>query len=232
MNLKRITVVSDLMHEKAVVYGRLGKHEEALLIYANFLMDYDLAEKHCEEYYNEELNSQIFVTLFKAYTNPSLLKSFSSMEKVVKHASPKITEALKLLTRHPTQLDAVEAIQLLPAQTTLQKVWPALEAVMEATKNKATSIEIHLAVSQLSLEKADTMLRKLKSEKVVIDHNASCFICGKTIDSAFIRWKDGKLAHYSCHTKQNSPMGDYGRSDQGKPVLDRRISRIRTVSLL
>lgn len=220
------------MDEKAIVYGRLGRHEEALLIYANFLMDYDLAEKHCEKYYNERENSQIFVTLFKAYTNPSLLKSFSSMEKIVKHASPKITEALKLLTRHPTQLDPVEAIQLLPAQTPLQKVWPALEAVMEVIKNKATSIELHLAVSQLSLEKTDAHLKKLRAEKVVIDHNVNCFICTKSIDSAFVRWKDGKLAHYSCHTRPNNSAGDYGGSNQAQPLLERRVSRVRTISLL
>ncbi|KAE9556652.1 hypothetical protein FO519_000058 [Halicephalobus sp. NKZ332] len=221
----------EMMHEKAIVYGRLGRHEEALLIYANMLMDYDLAEKHCEKYYNEGQNSQIFVTLFKAYTNPSLLKSFSSMEKKVKHAPTKIAEALKLLTRHPTQLDPVEAIQLLPAQTPLQKVWPALEAVMEAIKNKATSIEIHLAVSQLALQKADGNLKKLKSEKVVIDYNVNCFICGKGIDSAFVRWKDGKLAHYSCHTKQNSSLAG-SKADQGrpKPEMDMGYAKIGLVS--
>ena len=127
-----------LMQERAIIYGRLGRHEEALLIYANVLMDSKLAEEHCEKYYNDK-NQGIYVILFKAYTNPTLLSTFSTIKRI-RYSHPKVPEALKLLTRHPTQIDPVQAIQLLPENTPLQQVWPALEAVMEAIKNKASSV--------------------------------------------------------------------------------------------
>uniref|UniRef100_A0A914XX23 CNH domain-containing protein n=1 Tax=Panagrolaimus superbus TaxID=310955 RepID=A0A914XX23_9BILA len=218
-----------LMQERAIIYGRLGRHEEALLIYANVLMDYELAEEHCEKYYNDK-NQDVFVILFKAYTNPTLLPSFSTIKRI-RYSHPKISEALNLLTRHPTQIDPVEALHLLPEITSLRKVWPALEAVMEAIKNKASALEIHVALTKLDVHKKQASLRKMKSEKVEIDYNVICFHCEKPIDSAFVKFKNGKLAHYSCHMRQS---GDTPSTPTvAAPIGEKRLSqRHRTVSLL
>ena len=68
----------------------------------------------------------------------------------------------------------------------------------------------------------------MRAEKVEIDYNVVCFHCEKQIDSAFVKFKDGRLAHYSCHMRQSdvpqSPAAIIG---------EKRLSqRHRTVSLL
>ena len=50
-----------LIEEKALVLGRLKRHEEALLIYTSFLMNFAAAEQHCERHYDPDdgINSQV-----------------------------------------------------------------------------------------------------------------------------------------------------------------------------
>jgi hypothetical protein len=39
------------LEEKAIIYGRLKRHEEALAIYSTVLMDFQAADRHCSHYY-------------------------------------------------------------------------------------------------------------------------------------------------------------------------------------
>ena len=93
-------------------------------------------------------------------------------------------------------------------------------------------LEIHVAVTKLATQQKEKILRKLKSEKVEMDYNVICVYCEKSIDSAFVKFKDGRLAHYSCHSRQSipqSPAPPNGGSGSGDKRLNQRH---RTVSLL
>uniref|UniRef100_A0A7E4VQ83 CNH domain-containing protein n=1 Tax=Panagrellus redivivus TaxID=6233 RepID=A0A7E4VQ83_PANRE len=215
----------NMMNEKAIVYGRLGRHEEALLIYSHVLVDYELAEAHCDKYwkpkplkssgstskpssYNSKADlkpsvdtSGIYITLFKAYTDPTLLSAYSTLKRINQSTKPKVSEALKLLARHPTQMDLTEALRLIPDKTELHKVWPALESVMESVKNKANALNIHLGLTQSTLQQKQVHLQALKSKKVQVDFNSYCCFCHRSVDGVFISFKDGRLAHYGCHMR-------------------------------
>jgi hypothetical protein len=63
---------------------------------------------------------------------------------LVKKPRPNINEALKILRNHSTKLDTIKAISLIPADAPLSKVFVALEAVLETTKNRVSSVRIAL----------------------------------------------------------------------------------------
>jgi len=46
--------IADLLEEKAIIYGRLRRHKEALTIYTCTLMDFPAAERHCVKHYCPE----------------------------------------------------------------------------------------------------------------------------------------------------------------------------------
>lgn len=59
-----------LIEEKALVFGRLKRHEEALLIYTSFLIDYTAAEQHCERHYNPNDSIDSQVRCYKIFACP------------------------------------------------------------------------------------------------------------------------------------------------------------------
>uniref|UniRef100_A0A914DKF3 CNH domain-containing protein n=2 Tax=Acrobeloides nanus TaxID=290746 RepID=A0A914DKF3_9BILA len=195
---------NNILEERAIVYGRLKMHEEALAIYTSVLLDYKAAERHCNKYYDpkDPINSQVFLTLFKAYTNPIDPSKAEIQTHLAKTPKPNVNEALRILRCHAARINTIEAIPLIPLDTPLNMVWNALEAVLEATKNKASSLTMHLALSKLALEKCQTHLKKLQSAKIVIDYTVECSMCKKKIaNSAFVRDSNGSIVHFFCYNK-------------------------------
>ncbi|XP_003375643.1 hypothetical protein Tsp_09220 [Trichinella spiralis] len=57
------------MHEaRALIFEKLGRHEQVLAIYANMLGDFEKAEQYCHQYYQP--GSTLFLTLFQYYACP------------------------------------------------------------------------------------------------------------------------------------------------------------------
>lgn len=56
-----------LIEEKAIVFGRLKKHREALLIYTQILADFEAAERHCLSTYREDepLDNEVFFEFYQ-----------------------------------------------------------------------------------------------------------------------------------------------------------------------
>ncbi|KAI6223780.1 hypothetical protein M3Y99_01431600 [Aphelenchoides fujianensis] len=209
-NAQKILLLLDdyLIEEKAIVFGRLKRHEEALLIYTNVLMDFAAAERYCVQHYNpkDALNSQVFFLLYKAYISPNDLPS-EALSSTLKQRKPvgNVNEALKILKYHSIKLDTVQAIALIPVDTPLSRVYGALESVLESTKNKVSSTAIRLAVSNVARGHAGRELEKTESKRVTIDFDVECVLCQKRITtSAFVRYTNENIAHFFCHQKTSS----------------------------
>jgi hypothetical protein len=103
-----LLILIDLVEEKAILYGRIGRHLDALNIYTNILMDFGAAERHCKIYYNEKdtKTQKIFYNLFHFYITGSIdtSKNGNNKNQNALNKRQNITEALKLLRRHPTKI--------------------------------------------------------------------------------------------------------------------------------
>ncbi|CAD5231120.1 unnamed protein product [Bursaphelenchus xylophilus] len=197
-----------LIEEKAIVFGRLKRHEEALVLYTNVLMDFKAAENHCLRYFEprDSVNSKVFFTLYKIYTRPDLVELANLSPDITKKIKPNVNEALKLLRNQADKMDTVSAIKLIPRDASLKKVWSALEAIIEATKNRASHLAILSAISTLAKTKSQAQLKGIQSKRIDIDFNVECSLCNKKIGTtAFVRFpQTGAIVHFFCHRRNES----------------------------
>lgn len=64
-------IYTGLFEERAILLGKLGRHEEALSIYTNILKDLPAAVDYCNIYYQSDCRSNKEVSY---YYNPWLFK--------------------------------------------------------------------------------------------------------------------------------------------------------------
>ncbi|MFH4978799.1 hypothetical protein AB6A40_005508 [Gnathostoma spinigerum] len=138
------------------------------------------------------------------YTHPPDPSILGIMQKALTNAEPNQAEALKVLKKHANELPTVEAIKLLPDDYSLKSVWAALEAILQSTRDKRTSLEMRKAVCTAALAQCEQRLSVIQSVKVSIDNSSECSVCGKKISStAFARHANGRLEHFHCYQRRN-----------------------------
>uniref|UniRef100_A0A1I8A7S7 CNH domain-containing protein n=1 Tax=Steinernema glaseri TaxID=37863 RepID=A0A1I8A7S7_9BILA len=189
--------------ERAVLLGASNKHDEALYLYTSVLFDFLGAERYCQRHYdaNDPDKSQVYLKLFKAYTQPKNVK-IPGLKRKLPVPSPNVAEALKILKKYADSMDTVKAIQLIPKETKLRDLWGALEGVLQATDTKAKEKEILMVLSKKTLEKMQRRYVDVSNKEVRIESRTLCYICRKNIGNAvFIRKPDdGLLAHFGCYS--------------------------------
>lgn len=76
--------------ERAVLLGRIGRHQEALEIFANVLKDYGAAEEYCSRHYSadDENASKVYMHLLSIYLRPA------------NESAPQIHQALEVLRKY------------------------------------------------------------------------------------------------------------------------------------
>ncbi|VDD86099.1 unnamed protein product [Enterobius vermicularis] len=147
-----------LYEERAMLLGRLKKHEQALAIYTNVLKDYKAAENYCSTHYdrNDPENSKVWLILLRMYTYPPDRSVLGLMQKDFYYSEPNQVEAIRILKDHANSIDTgnvltysiiVEALSLLPPNFPLRNVWNALEAILQAAHAKKTSVSFSFLLS-------------------------------------------------------------------------------------
>ncbi|KAH9928648.1 vacuolar sorting protein 39 domain 1-domain-containing protein [Fomitopsis serialis] len=110
---------------KAILLGRLGRHDSALETYIYRLRDYHGAEEYCKRVYKPHTDtSNIFLTLLRTYLRPSPSSASS--------ASDLLAPALDLISRHSPRLDVAETLDLLPPLVAARDVQAFLKEALRA----------------------------------------------------------------------------------------------------
>lgn len=97
-----------LLEERAIILGKLGKHEKVLVIYLQVLGDIEKAKQYCEEVYQED--SDIYVLLLKTILRPSKTPPY---ENVVIHKDfmePNVDLGVKFLESYACRIDPVKVL--------------------------------------------------------------------------------------------------------------------------
>ncbi|XP_053207667.1 vam6/Vps39-like protein isoform X2 [Panonychus citri] len=205
----------ELWEERAIVSGKMGHHKDALSIYALYLRDYNKAEQYCIKVYSKDNpnNRDVFLILLNLYVNQpsesSVTTSTSSIsswhhEITDENYQENIIEALRLLKIHATKIDPIRALLSLPSTINIISIKSFLETVtMHLIKDRHDGLMYrnlllsqHLAVQQARL--------KLHQEyKIIVEDSDKCKECQKRIGtSAFLRYPNGDLVHYSCKDRR------------------------------
>ncbi|KIK62434.1 hypothetical protein GYMLUDRAFT_41874 [Collybiopsis luxurians FD-317 M1] len=177
----------DLYEARAVLLGKLGRHDQALELYVYRLQDYLKAEEYCKQYHQPGTEtSNVFLTLLRIYLRPT-----------VKTDADLLRPALELISRHSRRLDTTEALQLLPPLVTLNDVRTFL---IEGLRIPTFDTDV---VRQISKARNDQIARKLMSlqtKRVKVTDSRICPQCHKRIGPTIIAVHSprGEVTHFSC----------------------------------
>ncbi|KAG2060873.1 hypothetical protein BDR06DRAFT_947416 [Suillus hirtellus] len=177
----------NLYEARAVLLGRMGRHEHALELYVYKLKNYAKAEEYCKRIYNPNgATRSIFLTLLRLYLRPT------------DKAAPNLLQpALDLISRHSPRLDSVETLQLLPPLVTARDVRPFLQEALRAPIFDSHVIRnIHKAQNEQVARK----LMLLESRRVRVTDSRICPQCHKRLGSSVIavHAPRGEVTHYQC----------------------------------
>lgn len=177
----------DLFEARAILLGKLGRHDSALELYVYRLRDYAKAERHCKRMFRPGTETQnIFLTLLRIYLRP-----------LVKTADDLLRPALELIEKHGPRLDPEETLQLLPPLVSARDVRVFLIGALRVPRFDTR------VVREVALARKDQVARKLmylEANRVKITDSRICPQCHKRIgpSAIVVHAPRGEVTHYHC----------------------------------
>ncbi|PIL35798.1 hypothetical protein GSI_02528 [Ganoderma sinense ZZ0214-1] len=179
----------DLFEAKAILLGRLSRHDSALEVYVYRLQDFLKAEEYCKRIYRANSpTANVFLTLLRIYLLPSPSAPL---------AANLLPPALELISRHSPRLDPVATLQLLPPLVTAEDVSAFL---LEALREPLFDTRVVRNVHKAREEQVARRLIALQSNRVRITESRICPQCHKRLGSSVIavHAPRGEVTHYQC----------------------------------
>ncbi|KAK0495160.1 hypothetical protein EDD18DRAFT_1170925 [Armillaria luteobubalina] len=177
----------DLFEARAILLGRLGRHDQALELYAYRLHDYMKAEEYCKRYHQAESEtSGIYLTLLRIYLQPT-----------VKDSHDYLHPALDLISRHSPRLDAVETLKLLPPLVTAEDIRTFL---VDALRAPIFDSRVLRGISKSRNDQLSRKLMILQTKRVKVTDSRICPQCHKRLGNSVIAVHSprGEVTHYQC----------------------------------
>eukprot|EP00039_Didymoeca_costata_P009001 m.119447 g.119447 ORF g.119447 m.119447 type:complete len:879 (+) comp14318_c0_seq1:145-2781(+) len=187
--ISRFLDIDGLYEERALLLGRIGRHDQALDIYAHKLNAPVQAEEYCKNIYDpEDKDTQdVFLSLLQIYLKPP------------KGGRTNVKAALGVLKRHYDRVDTTRALDLLPTTTKVSEIHDFLTAVLR--KRFAARRQGEVLKNLLKAERLQTneQLLYYQAKRITIDDDKLCLVCRKPIrTSAFHCYPNGAAVHLYC----------------------------------
>lgn len=198
---------NSLFEERAVLMGKLGRHEQALAIYTHVLKDPGKAEEYCQRNYfkDQEGCRDVYLMLLKMYINPPDTVLVDIMAPQAEKPIPNLGRALQLLEEHPSQIDPLKTLEVLPNNILLKELRTFLEHTLQekiATKRSQQVLRGLLYAEQLQVHEHRI---NYQSQKIIITDLNNCAECNKRIGvSAFAQYPSGNIVHLYCHDRRQN----------------------------
>lgn len=205
-----------LYEEAAIVMGRLGKHEDALTIYVHVLQQHDKAEQYCREEYsrNVQRNRDVFLVLLQLHLYPS--KSSSRVLNLCPKGASKLEDtafekrldvALRILAKYADKFDPLQALTALPLEVPVLAVREFFRMVLDQRMKELHDAELFKSLLFAEHQQEQERAIRCKALKLVVTELDICGVCQKKIGrSAFARFPDGMVVHYSCRDTRDATL--------------------------
>uniref|UniRef100_A0A671PH66 Vam6/Vps39-like protein n=1 Tax=Sinocyclocheilus anshuiensis TaxID=1608454 RepID=A0A671PH66_9TELE len=191
-----------LLEERALLLGRMGKHEQALFIYVHILKDTRMAEEYCHGHYDPSTNGNkdVYLSLLRMYLSPPDVHFLGPIKMELCEPQANLQAALKVLQLHHSKLNTTKAINLLPANTQIQEIQVFLESVLEEKAGRKRFDQVLKSLLQAEFLRVQEEHIFHQQVKCVITDEKTCRVCKKKIGN---RYKVTFFIHYSCRTINN-----------------------------
>ncbi|KAM4540838.1 vam6/Vps39-like protein [Fundulus diaphanus] len=190
-----------LLEERALLLGRMGKHEQALFIYVHVLNDTRMAEEYCQRHYNSSVegNKDVYLSLLRMYLSPPEAHCLGPIKMDLIEPQANLKAALQVLELHHSKLNTTKAINLLPANTQIREIRLFLESVLEEKAQKKRCNQVLKSLLQAEFLRVQEERIFHQQVKCIITDEKTCRVCKKKIgNSAFARYPNGVVVHYFC----------------------------------
>uniref|UniRef100_A0A667YG14 VPS39 subunit of HOPS complex n=1 Tax=Myripristis murdjan TaxID=586833 RepID=A0A667YG14_9TELE len=190
-----------LLEERALLLGRMGKHEQALFIYVHILKDTGMAEEYCHRHYDKltEGNKDVYLSLLRMYLSPPDVHCLGPIKMELSEPQANLKAALQVLELHHSKLNTTKAINLLPANTQIREIRVFLESVLEEKAQRKRFDQVLKSLLQAEFLRVQEERIFHQQVKCVITEEKTCRVCKKKIgNSAFARYPNGVVVHYFC----------------------------------
>uniref|UniRef100_A0A665WC49 VPS39 subunit of HOPS complex n=1 Tax=Echeneis naucrates TaxID=173247 RepID=A0A665WC49_ECHNA len=190
-----------LLEERALLLGRMGKHEQALFIYVHILKDTRMAETYCHRHYNSSVegNKDVYLSLLRMYLSPPDVHCLGPIKMELSGPQANLHAALQVLELHHSKLNTTKAINLLPANTQIREIRVFLESVLEEKAQRKRCNQVLKSLLQAEFLRVQEERIFHQQVKCVITEEKTCRVCKKKIgNSAFARYPNGVVVHYFC----------------------------------
>ncbi|XP_065123366.1 vam6/Vps39-like protein [Paramisgurnus dabryanus] len=196
-----------LLEERALLLGRMGKHEQALFIYVHILKDTHMAEEYCHSHYQPDSNSHkdVYLSLLRMYLSPPDVHFLGPIKMELCEPQANLQAALNVLQLHHSKLNTTKAINLLPANTQIGEIKVFLESVLEEKAERKRFYQVMKSLLQAEFLRVQEERIFHQQVKCVITDEKICRVCKKKIgNSAFARYPNGVVVHYFCCKDRNT----------------------------
>ncbi|WVF65869.1 hypothetical protein IAT40_000606 [Kwoniella sp. CBS 6097] len=187
----------EMPEARAILLGRMGKHEEALRIYVNRLADYAAAEAYCVRAYPTE--PEIFLLLLQIYLRPAPSTANTKPTSAISLLEP----ALTLISKHSTSLPSSPVLDLLPPLVPMQDVHAFFLRTLRESYSKKNEARIVKSLVKGRKEEVERMLLGLEVKRVRVNDQrieCSCPQCHKRLGQSAIavHAPRGEVTHLHC----------------------------------
>ncbi|XP_043119508.1 vam6/Vps39-like protein [Puntigrus tetrazona] len=190
-----------LLEERALLLGRMGKHEQALFIYVHILKDTRMAEEYCHGHYDPSTNGNkdVYLSLLRMYLSPPDVHFLGPIKMELCEPQANLQAALNVLQLHHSKLNTTKAINLLPANTQIREIQVFLESVLEEKAGRKRFDQVLKSLLQAEFLRVQEERIFHQQVKCVVTDEKTCRVCKKKIgNSAFARYPNGVVVHYFC----------------------------------
>jgi len=189
---------NNLLHEKAILYGKMREHEKALRILLHQLNDFSSAEDYCNQ-----MSSNLSVPSKKEKEKLLLilltvLLDQDSYRTEEQRDNQKLV-AMDLLNRRAEEFQASDVLIRLPPEWSLAAIAPALIKMAKGSIHKKRMVHIEKSLSESVNLSSKLELLQLLKEPVILNESSYCVVCKKSFNNCqFSRYPNGVVVHVEC----------------------------------
>jgi len=187
-----------MFEARAILLGRLGRHESALDIYVHQLADYVKAEEYCVRVYVPGTDTEsIFLSLLRTFLRPQTQQQKVSVVASSAKREVLLQPALDVIARHSPRLDAFATLDILPPLITAKDVRQFLIEVLRIPTLDST---IQREIWKSRKQSVSEQLGLLESRRVKVTDSRICPNCQKRLGNTVIavHLPRGDVTHYHC----------------------------------
>ncbi|CAO1435563.1 unnamed protein product [Diamesa tonsa] len=195
---------NDLFEERAVVLGKLQKHDKVLAIFIQILGDVKKAIEYCDNVYstaNTTSYNDVYIILLKTLICPPTVPPYSEVKLHPSCLQPDVENVLEILDKNAMRINPYNALAILPDKIPIIRLKTFLEVALHYQLEQKRKTQMLKGLHYSENLQIHEQKMHLESRKVLVTELSICSVCNRKFSnqSAFVRLPNGgDIIHISC----------------------------------